>query len=66
MEITTMITSTETTTISLPLSAKAIEYAESYCFFYTGATYTTDDQTVTITHTVTGDPTQSIFWPSEN
>ena len=61
-----MITSTETTTICLPLSEKAIEYAERYCFFYTGATYTADNQTVTITHTVTGNPTQSIFWPSED
>ena len=47
----------------IPLSEAAIEYAERYCSFYETAEFSVDAETVTITHRVTIDPTQTIFWP---
>lgn len=54
---------TEYTIIQVPLSEAAIEYAERYCGFYEGAEFSVGPETVTITHRVTIDPTESIFWP---
>ena len=47
----------------IPLSEAAIEYAERYCSFYDNATFDVGSEVVTITHRVTIDPTETIFWP---
>lgn len=47
----------------IPLSEAAIEYAERYCSFYENASYEIWPEVVTITHRVTIDPTETIFWP---
>lgn len=47
----------------IPLSQAATEYAERYCMFYDNAEFSVGPETVTITHCVTIDPTQSVFWP---
>ena len=47
----------------IPLSEAAIEYAERYCSFYENAAYEIWPEVVTITHRVTIDPTETIFWP---
>ena len=47
----------------IPLSEAAIEYAERYCAFYDNAEFSVGAETVTITHRVTIDPTESVFWP---
>ena len=54
---------TEYITIQVPLSKAAIEYAERYCAFYETAEFSVGAEVVTITHRVTIDPTQTIFWP---
>jgi hypothetical protein len=47
----------------IPLSEAAVEYAERYCAFYDNATYDIGPEAVVITHRVTIDPTESVFWP---
>ena len=54
---------TECAVIQVPLSEAAIEYAKCYCEFYENAEYFTTPEIVTITHLITFDPTDSIFWP---
>lgn len=47
----------------IPLSDKAIEYAERYCSFYENAAYEICTEMVVISHRVVIDPTESVFWP---
>jgi hypothetical protein len=54
---------TEYTIIQVPLSDAAIEFAKRYCGFYENAEFFTTPETVTITHRIKFDPTESIFWP---
>lgn len=53
------------TTIQIPVSEDAIEYAKRYCGFYEDAEFFTSRETVTIIHHTTFDPTDSVFWPSD-